>query len=73
MRFILPVEALPGSELNAFPLLLYVPLPKVNNQDNYEEREKYVLAYSDNEREGWNHLSSELKTTTWRFCYGGKR
>lgn len=45
--------------------LLYIPLPKVNNPGKYEEWEKYVLAYSDNELKGWNHLSLEFKTTLW--------
>lgn len=57
---------------HAFPLL-HVPLPKVNNQDKYEEWEKYVLVYSDNKCERWNHLNVELKTTTSGSCYGSKR
>lgn len=63
----------PWQWTHAFPPLFYVPLPKVNNQENYEEQEKYVLAYSDNECEGWNHLTPELKTTTWEYYYGGQR
>lgn len=58
---------------HTFPHLLHIPLPKVNNHDKYEEWENYVLAYSDNECKGWNHLSPELKTTTSGSCYGGKR
>lgn len=45
----------------------------MNNQERYEGWEKYVLSYSDNECEGWNHLNAELKTATCGLCYDGKR